>query len=112
MLQTLANPTFKQIVASGKVYHEMPFLVQTEYNRFVDDGSNAPTILQGIIDLLVVGNDKATIVDFKYVSNSYNLDERYKKQLQSYCFAVQKILQLPTDCYLLSIADNKLIKVN
>lgn len=110
--QTLSNPTFKQIVSSGKVYHEAPFLVQTEYNRFVDEGSDAPTLLQGIVDLLVVGKDKATIVDFKYVSNSYNLAERYKKQLQSYKYAVQKILHMDVDCYLLSIADNKLIKVD
>lgn len=109
---TLSNPTFKQIVASGKAYHEVPFLTQTEYNRFYDEGGNAPTLLQGIIDLLVVGQSKATIVDFKYVSNSYNLADRYKKQLQSYKYAVQKILQMDVDCYLLSISDNKLIKVD
>ncbi len=110
--QTLSNPTFKQIVSSGKVYHEVPFLTQTEYSRFVEDGSDASTLLQGIIDLLVVGNDKAIIVDFKYTSNSYKLEERYTKQLQSYRFAVEKILNLPVDSYLLSIADNKLIKLN
>ncbi|MBR2974743.1 MAG: UvrD-helicase domain-containing protein [Clostridia bacterium] len=109
---TLTNPTFRQIVSSGKVYHEMPFLMQTEYSRFVEEASNAPTLLQGIIDLLVVGKDKATIVDFKYVSNSHNLHQRYAKQLQSYRYAVESILKMDVDCYLLSIADNKLVKID
>ena len=110
--QTLSNPTFKQIVSSGKVYHEMPFLMPVNYSEFDPNGSDATTLLQGVIDMLVVCKDKAIVVDFKFTSNSYKLQERYQKQLQSYRKAVEEIIGLPVDCYLLSIADNKLIQIN
>ncbi len=110
---TLQNPLLQKIVASGKVYHEVPFMLYAPYDQLAKDkrfGDNV--ILQGVIDLLVLEDNKATVVDFKYTSRSDKVHERYQYQLNSYRMAVQQICGIANvDCYVLSIADNKFIKM-
>ena len=107
------DPTYKQIVASGKVYRELPFMLCAPYNKLVA-GSNYTdeVMLQGVIDLLVVADNRAIVVDYKYTSHSDGVKKRYRAQLNSYRLAVEKIFGIAdVDCYILSIADNKLVKM-
>jgi len=111
--ETLNNPQLVKIMSQGTVYHEIPFMLYAPYNEVAKDKKYADeVILQGVIDLLVIGKDKATVVDFKYTSHSDRVKGNYTAQLNSYRTAVQKICGINNvDCYVLSIADNKLIKM-
>lgn len=112
---TLNNEELRKITSCGTVYREKPFMLYAPYNsiskeqRFTDN-----VMLQGVIDLLVVQDNKAVVVDFKYTTKSAELIEQsYRYQLNSYRYAVQQICGITdVDCYVLSIADNKLIKLN
>lgn len=110
---TLHNPKLREIMASGTVYHEMPFMLYAPYNQVAGDGKYSDEVmLQGVIDLLVISGDKATVVDFKYTAHSDRVKQNYTAQLNSYKLAVEKICGIQNvECYVLSIADNKLIKM-
>ena len=110
---TLNNPDLVKLLSCGKVYHEIPFMLYVPYDqvakdkRFSDD-----VILQGVIDLLIVDGDKATVIDFKYTSRSDTVEQNYAAQLNSYKLAVQRICGIENvAAYVLSIEDNKLISM-
>ncbi len=113
IFKTLQNPQLKEILQGGKVYHEIPFMLYAPYDQLAKDKRFSDNVmLQGVIDLLVVGKDKATVVDFKYTTRSDQVAERYPYQLASYKIAVKNICGIDNvDAYVLSIADNKLIKM-
>lgn len=109
---TMRNPQLRKIMSQGKVYHEMPFMLYAPYDKVSADGKYTDEVmLQGVIDLLILGEDKAMVVDFKYTSRSDRVKDNYIAQLNSYKLAVKQICGIDNvDCYVLSIADNKLIK--
>ncbi len=111
--QTLQNPELKSILSSGKVYHEIPFMLYAPYDQLAKDKRFSDKVmLQGVIDLLVICEDKATVVDFKFTSRSDKVADRYPYQLNSYKLAVKHICGIDNvDAFVLSIADNKLIKM-
>lgn len=111
--RTLNNPKLKEILSSGTVYHELPFMLYAPYNQVAANGEyHDEVMLQGVIDLLVISDDKAAVIDFKYTSRSDRVKDNYTAQLNSYKLAVNKICGIQNvDCYVLSIADNKLIKM-
>lgn len=110
--RTLNNPKLREIMSQGKVYHEMPFMLLTPYCKVASESKFADEVmLQGVIDLLVLSNDKAVVVDFKYTSRSDRVKDNYSAQINSYKTAVTQICGIENvECYILSIADNKLIK--
>ncbi len=113
--KTLHNEKLRHIMSQGEVRHEVPFMLMVPYNqvsvdkRFFDD-----VMLQGVIDLLILGENCAYVVDFKYTSRSEKtVKESYRAQLNSYRLAVQTICKVDNvECYVLSIADNKLIPMD
>lgn len=111
--ETLNNAELRRIMSQGKVYHEMPFMLFVPYDSVaVDKRFTDNVMLQGIIDLLVLGENKATVVDFKYTTHSDLVQKKYAAQLNSYRKAVNVICGIDdVDCFVLSIADNKLIKM-
>ena len=113
---TLRNEQFRSLSEVGKVYHEVPFMLYAPYNELFIGESHPhyrdQVMLQGVIDLLVVGDGKAVVIDFKYTSRSDLVQQRYRAQLNSYRMAVERICGIKDiDCYVLSIADNTLIKM-
>ena len=113
VFDTLNNPQLASLLGGGKVYHEIPFMLNAPYSQLAKDKRfNDEVMLQGVIDLLVLREDKAVVIDFKYTSRSDLVEERYQMQLASYKLAVQKICGITdVETYVLSIADNKLIKM-
>ena len=110
---TLRNPDFVRLLADGKVYHEIPFMLYVPYNLLGNEKYADNVMLQGVIDLLVLKKDRATVIDFKYTSHSDKVEENYAKQLNSYRLAVQNICGIDNvDCYVLSVADNKVIAMS
>ena len=97
------------------LYKEQPFTAFVPANMVESDYTGESEILlQGIIDLLAVKDDEAIIIDYKYstVINQEKLVERYKKQLELYSFAVEKVLKKKVKAtYLLNLNTCKLIEV-
>lgn len=52
-------------------------------------------MLQGVIDLLIVSQNRATVVDFKYTSHRSGIEQRYRAQMASYRLAVSRIQKYP-----------------
>ncbi|MCH5152761.1 MAG: UvrD-helicase domain-containing protein [Clostridiales bacterium] len=110
---TLRNPDLQKLLKNGKVYHEIPFMLYVPYDRVAKDKRFSDDVmLQGVIDLLVIDQDKAVVIDFKYTSRSDLVEQNYTAQLNSYKLAVQRICGIDdVAAYVLSIEDNKLIKM-
>ena len=111
--RTLNNPELKRLLSAGTTYHELPFMLYVPYDQISKDRRYTDNVmLQGVIDLLVIDGGKATVIDFKYTSKSGRIKDNYAAQLNSYKLAVQHICGITdVSCYVLSIADNKLIKM-
>ncbi len=76
-----------------KLYREKYFLSQIESDMLFDNGNSESVMVQGIIDLLVVEDDGATIIDYKYSKKKEEqLIKDYSLQLNVYAKAVEKIL--------------------
>lgn len=111
---TLNNAELRELLSRGKAYHEMPFMLLAPYDGIaVDQRFSDEVMLQGVIDLLILRDDSATVVDFKYSTHSEELLKKsYRAQLNSYRLAVQKICDIQkVDCYIMSIESNKLVKM-
>ena len=113
IFDVLNNPELRALLSKGKAYHEIPFMLYVPYDELSQDKRFKDNVmLQGVIDLLVKNGDDAVVVDFKYTTRSDLVEQRYAAQLKSYRLAVQRICGVKNvECYVLSIADNKLIKM-
>lgn len=81
---------FIQSLVGKKLLREQPFV------RFIESpwSNGNKTLLQGVIDLLVREEDGLIVVDFKTgKANAETLKNRYKKQLELYADAAEKILK-------------------
>ena len=109
--ETLRNPQLQRLMKLGKAYHEIPFMMYVPYNQVKKDKDIADKLMvQGVIDLLIIADNKAIVVDFKYTAHSDKIEQNYTAQLNSYKLAVKNICQVDdVSCYVLSIADNKLV---
>ena len=107
------HETLRNLLDGGDVYHELPFMLSAPYSDLTGEiGYKDEVMLQGVIDLLIIKQDCAVVVDFKYTAHSDVIDEKYKWQLNSYKLAVERIMNInKVETYVLSIADKKLIKM-
>ena len=110
---TLHNPQLLALIEGGEIHHEIPFMLNVKYSDVAKDKRFSDEVmLQGVIDLLIVKQTKAVVVDFKYTGRSDLVEERYTAQLNSYKLAVERICGITdVETYVLSIADGKLIKI-
>jgi ATP-dependent helicase/nuclease subunit A len=76
------------------LYREKGFLTEVcACDIFPEIDTNEKVVLQGVIDLLAVGKTEAIIVDYKYSTlNKDGLVGKYKKQLELYAWAVERVL--------------------
>ena len=83
-------------VKNTKLFREKVFLTTIPASKVLDTESQEPLVLQGVIDLLSIDKDGATIIDYKYSSlEKDSLKEHYKKQLEIYAYATNKVLDKP-----------------
>lgn len=75
------------------LYREREFLVNVKASEVFDTPSDEQILVQGVIDLLAINGDNAEIIDYKYSSlSASSLELKYKKQLDLYAYAVEKVL--------------------
>ena len=102
---TLTLPVFDRI-KGYTFYKEQQFISRINASDlFEGTDSNDSVVLQGIIDLLAVKNNKAVIVDYKFSERQgENLIEHYKKQLYLYKHAVETVLGIDVkECYIVNL---------
>ncbi len=105
----------KYIKSSTKIYKEKQFLLQENYNKFIKNSdNNTKVIIQGVIDLVVVTDDGAYLIDYKTnrTSNEQQLISNYALQLEIYKTAFEKATNIPINKkFLYSFYLGKLIEV-
>ncbi|HPG91875.1 MAG TPA: UvrD-helicase domain-containing protein, partial [Clostridia bacterium] len=81
-----------QKILDGEVYHEIPFMLKVPYAELYKQSDvSEKTVLQGVIDMMVLKDGVATIIDFKYTSRPEYIKQNYSAQLNAYAFAAEKI---------------------
>ncbi len=96
-LTNFMNSTFMKKYQDYKKYQEYEFV----YN-------NSNKNYHGKIDLLLVGESNAIIIDYKLKNTK---DDAYIQQLNGYKEMISKKLNLETSCYLYSIIDEVFVKI-
>ncbi len=96
-LTNFMNSTFMKKYQDYKKYQEYEFI----YN-------NSNKNYHGKIDLLLVGEREAIIIDYKLKNTK---DDAYIQQLNGYKDMISKKLNLETSCYLYSIIDEVFVKI-
>ncbi len=95
-----AHKVMGDFVKGKKIYREKQFI-------YSPDGA---TLIQGVIDLMVVEDDKCTIVDYKTSKSETVLSGEYDLQLGLYMTASQDILNLkPKSMFIYSFALGELV---
>lgn len=87
----------KLITANTKILKEQQFLLKTAYNDIVETSSNNQKVLiQGVVDLILVNEDSAILIDFKTnkTKDVAKLINSYSLQLDVYKRAVEKGLKV------------------
>lgn len=107
--------TLKPFTKNAQVFKEKEFIMRDKLKNLLDDANFDDEILvQGVIDLFAIKEQKIVLIDYKYsnsTSDSY-LIEKYKNQLKLYKNALKNALKMEiSEIYLLSLKNNKLIKV-
>ena len=111
VLRALCSPLFDGI-QNKKVYRELPFMLKTSYQNLFGGDADENMFLQGVIDMLILDGNKATVVDYKYTKRPQYIKQNYQKQLDSYAQAVKQILKIDdVKKYVLSLYDGQLIEL-
>lgn len=101
--------------SATSVYKEKQFIMQEEYNKLVKNSDNkTKVIVQGVIDLVVIKDNEALLIDYKTnkVSSPDFLVKEYAMQLDIYAKAFELATNIKiTDKYLYSFYLHKLIEV-
>ncbi len=75
----------------GKVYKEKPFMLRLDASE-IGEGRRGSMLVQGVIDLLIIDGDSATIVDYKTGAAHGRFESGYIRQVNLYALATQRLL--------------------
>ena len=108
-----ASDLGKRLVASERVEREREFNLLMEARELTDSPSEAPIVLQGVIDCCFLEEGKWVLVDHKttHVDASHTprtVAERYRRQLELYSTALGRLTGIPVKekyVYLLSVGE-------
>lgn len=108
-----------RLAASSNIKREIPFFIEmeatdvfSELSKEVYSGENV--VLQGIIDCYFEEGENLVLIDYKtdYVEESEAAVERYKKQLELYAKALEKITgKTVKNRYLYLFSNEKLVNI-
>lgn len=90
-------------ISSGILDNALKIYKEYEFMYTVND-----SLEHGVIDLLLIYEDHATIVDYKLKNTQ---DEAYKKQLAGYKAYIENITGLKTNTYLYSLMNAELLEI-
>lgn len=95
ILEFTKSNIWKEMKKAKKVYKERPFFINIPAKEIYKEEIEEKILIQGIIDLYYINeNDEIILVDYKtdYVERGkeQELIEKYKKQLELYCKAIEE----------------------
>lgn len=95
ILEFTKSNIWKEMKKAKKVYKERPFFINIPAKEIYKEEIEEKILIQGIIDLYYINeNDEIILVDYKtdYVERGkeQKLIEKYKKQLELYCKAIEE----------------------
>lgn len=95
-----------------EIYKEKTFVSEFNYNELVFSNIKDKVMLQGKIDLLVLG-EKNILIDYKYSNKNKNmLTKTYVNQLQMYKKAVESAFSIKLDfVYLINLKTGEFISI-
>ena len=98
---------------SKNILKEQKFVMKVKHSDLVDGGYDDKILVQGIIDLVAVFNDKIVLIDYKLTHKPNNdIISKYKKQLSIYKLALSKNFKnIPIYCKILNLYKNELINI-
>ncbi|MCD7729584.1 MAG: UvrD-helicase domain-containing protein [Clostridia bacterium] len=95
-LERILNMGVFSRVQGKKLYREQEFLCSLPADSFLASTAKDNVMVQGAIDLLCVGNNECSIIDYKYSrKNDVDIVKTYAAQLNLYRLAVQRITGVP-----------------
>ena len=68
---------------------------------------NEKVIIRGIIDLIVILDDKIQIIDYKTDEYDKKTHQNYVKQISVYFYAVKKHYQMPVECKIFYVSEKE-----
>lgn len=106
IIKLLNNPKFLSLLSDGIVLREKEFFMNTSQGKNVQ-------IVQGVIDLAIIGTEKSHIIDYKTgnFSSRENLI-KYSKQLELYVSAAKKAFEKENiDSYIVAVETGDVYKI-
>ena len=102
----------RELAGGRRVYAEKSFLAKLTVSDIVPGASSEPTLVQGVIDLVAVGEDDIIIIDYK--TNNLSIDkliDKYRVQMKIYSKVAELALKLPVRTYIYSFRDGVMVEV-
>ena len=109
----LKNPNSYKYYITFWIFEQYAFLTNFTARELYGEDSDAPILIQGIIDLIAVKDGKVILVDYKTSSHSREqLKKDYSMQLSLYKKAIEKCLNLVVEnTYILSLITGELVEM-
>ncbi|MDP4117829.1 MAG: helicase-exonuclease AddAB subunit AddA [Bacillota bacterium] len=100
LINFMNSEIYDKMKGSNVIYREIPFNISVSGDTLTGDDrlKDEKALLQGIIDCLFVIGDKCYVVDYKMEGSRYTDDElveMYRKQIELYTVAAEKITGKP-----------------
>ncbi len=95
-----AAKVIKPLIQGKALYREQAFILPVNAEEYGFEGGK--TLVQGVIDLMAVGNGECIIVDYKTGSESYAFSESNVRQIKLYKRAAEEILGITAQAYIFS----------
>ncbi len=103
----------KEITEKGNIFKEKEFILKEKVSNLLQSELEEKILVQGVIDLFIIKNNKIILIDYKYSNNNAEkLIKNYENQIKYYKIALENAFNLPVEeCYLLSLKNANLIKL-
>ena len=87
------------INGADHVLREQKFMMYVPHKVLTNSLITDKILVQGVVDLIMIKGDNATIVDYKLtnIQNASKLKQKYDMQLRCYAFAIEKALNKKVD---------------
>ncbi|MGE5627307.1 MAG: 3'-5' exonuclease, partial [Solirubrobacterales bacterium] len=114
------TPLGVRMTSSGYIKRETPFFIKLNVKDVypeikLEKEIDETILLQGVIDCYFEENGEIILVDYKtdYVDDSLNIAEKYKKQVDLYANALEKITgKTVKEKYLYLFSSSEIVKMN
>ncbi len=108
---------YKRIYKSNNVYKEEQFIWQPNIEKInhlleYKDIKDEKILIQGIIDLFFIEDDKIILIDYKTDKNVSNIKEKYYLQMEIYSLALEDLIgKKVSERYIYCTTNSQFIKI-